>query len=123
MVNTVNYGNYGDPSVNWGRQNIAARYENHAMMRRNVSLFNCCHHNADPPEFGCFGFPQMGFPFGGLSFGGFPRFGGWGNSNITINTGPSNSMAAGYVVGTTAGLGIKFAPQIGNFFKCLFGKA
>ena len=41
MVNVNNYGNRGAPSVLWGRQNIAARYENHAMMRRNGSLFNC----------------------------------------------------------------------------------
>ena len=122
MVNVKNYGNRGAPSVLWGRQNIAARYENHAMMRRNGSLFNCCHHS----NFGNFGvFPQFGgfMPFGGFNFGSFSTFGGWGNNNITINTGPSNSMAAGYVVGQTANLGIRFAPQIGNFFKGLFGKA
>lgn len=124
-MNVNNYGNRDVPSVHWGRQNIVTRYENHAMMRRNESLFNCCHHGGGFPAFGNFGcFPQMGFmPFGGFNFGSFPTFGSWGNNNITINTGPSNSMAAGYVVGQTANLGIRFAPQIGNFFKGLFGKA
>lgn len=131
-MNVKNYGNRGMPSVNYARQNIAARYENHAMMRRNESLFSCCHHGGGMPigGFGTpglfgggFGFPMMGgFPsFGGFNFFGFG--GGHGNTNVTINTGPSNSMAAGYVVGTTANLGIRFAPQIGNFFKNLFGKA
>lgn len=123
MVNKINYGNRGMPSVHWGRGNIAARYENHAMARRQASLFNCCNHSAGIPSFGSYGFPQRGAPFGAFGFGGFPTFGGWGNNNVTINTGPSNSMAAGFVVGTAAKLGIGFAPQIGNFFKGIFGKA
>lgn len=106
MTVVNNFGNRGAPSIHSGRTNIWNRYHNHAVAKQNASVFNsCCHthyQSAAPPT----------TMFGGGMFG-MPMFGGFGMTNAWL---------AGNVVGQTIGLGIKFAPQIGNFFKSLFNR-
>lgn len=107
MTVVNNYGNRNAPSIHNGRTNIWNRYHNNAVAKQNASIFSgCCHshyQSTAPPHMnrgGMFGFPMFN------SFG----------------FGISNSWLAGNVIGQTIGLGVKFAPQIGNFFKGLFNK-
>ncbi len=142
MTVVNNFSNRGAPSVHEGRTNIWNKNHNHAVEKQQASLFSgCCPgHNqglAPPPMMGgsIFGMPTFGnFGFGsGVGFGtnfgfgsgmGFNSGFGFGQGfGFGPGFGMSNSWAAGNVVGFGLGLGIKFAPQIGNFVKGLFNRA
>lgn len=121
-MNVNNYGDRNMPSIHNGRANIWNRYNEHAQMKRDQSVFNSCHHHCNggaPPPIGGFGMPM----FGGFGMG-MPMFGsfGHGNQNVNVSIGPSKSYVAGNVLGQIGGLVKNNWTPISNFCVNAFNK-
>lgn len=104
MTVVNNFGNRNMPSVHYGRANIWNRYNAHAQMKRDQSVFNSCHcgYGAAPPMFGGFGF---------------------GARNTNIEIGPSKSYVVGNVLGQIGGLVKNNWASISNWVGKIFHKA
>lgn len=112
MVNAKNFG-VNLPSVHYGRAGMNARILNQAMEKRNMAYLGGMG----------YGFPQGGFNGGYIPIGSPPpwaQFNSFGNSNITINNGMSNSFAAGFALGNIGNWFATHTQTVKNFFNKIF---